>query len=491
MTLRFRFITGTTVLLALLYNPAELSAFRYIQSPDSVKVKEGASIPEAAKFLSEYVAIPSVSGHENQAAYYLAGKCEEAGLHVQFITDNPGSVNFSASLYPLSSGKPNIIFQNHIDVVPAGDTSLWKYPPFEGRIADGRVWGRGALDCKGLAVVQLFSLLSMAERSKIEDLPYNVTLLAVSGEETSGKTGALIVSENFKERFNPAVVIGEGGSGMEGLSFAPKKKIFGISIAEKEHLWLKLTWSSENAGHTSVADGNNSTLLFVNGLNRLLNTPMPITMTTEAEIMMKSLGKEVGGIVGRVMSKPNGKIFQKFVKKYSQNNPELSDLFTNKITLSGVSSNSNSPNQNSSEVNAYLDCRLLPGVTANDMINYISQVINDPSMTITVESYGKGDGKGTVPEHFFDRIAASIKREFKGAAVIPMLFPASADNVYFRKEGVPVYGINPYMVDYQQIDAIHSYNEFIDIEDIERGIRVFTTFLEEMMDRTGEKISKR
>ncbi len=473
-----RIIKTTSVLLAVFCTPAELVAFK----SDTLK-RDTTEISKAALMLSRYIAVPSVSGNENEAAYFFASKCEEAGLNVHFITDNPGSVNFAASLYPLSSGKPNIIFQNHIDVVPAGDSSLWIYPPYEGKIADGRVWGRGASDCKGLAIVQLFAIMSMTERASTEDLPYNVTLLSVSGEETSGETGAIIVSENFKQLFNPVVVIGEGGSGMEGLSFAPKKKkIFGISIAEKEHLWLKLTWRSENAGHTSVAEENNSTLLFVNGLNKLLNTRMPITMTPESELMMQSLGREIGGIVGRVMMKPNGKIFQKFVKKYSVENPELNDLFTNKITLSGVSSNNGSMNQNSSEVNAFLDCRLLPGVTADDMINYICNIINDPEMSVTVLSNGKGGGRGTVPEYYFEQIASAIKDEFKGAAVIPMLFPASADNVYFRKEGIPVYGINPFIVDFEQINAIHNYNEFVDIEDIERGIRVFENLLQYLMN---------
>ena len=480
MTELSKFLTGTLVLLVVLYTPADLFALG-----SGVGQKDTSKIPEAAHFLSEYIAIPSVSGNENEAAYFLARKCEEAGLIVHFITDNPGSVNFAASIYPLSSGKPNIIFQNHIDVVPAGDSTLWRFPPFEGRIAEGRVWGRGALDNKGLAVVQFYAIKSILDLAKERELPYNVTLLSVSGEETSGSTGAMIVAKNFKEVFNPAVVIGEGGSGMENLSIAPKiKQIFGISIAEKEHLWIKLTWRTENSGHTSIAEDNNSTLLFVNGLNRLLNTPMPIIVTPESEIMMQSLGKEVGGVVGSVMKKPNGRIFQNFLKKNAVKIPELGDLFTNKITLSGVSSNNESMNQNSSEVNAFLDCRLLPGVTADEMINHICTIINDPEMSVDVISLGKGGGKGTIPEFFFYKISDAIKYEFKGASVIPMLFPASADNVYFRQEGVPVYGINPFIVDYEQINAIHNYNEFIDIEDLERGIRVFNYLLKDLLNPT-------
>lgn len=479
MTGLSRFLTGTLVLLVVLCTPADFFALG-----SNAGQKDTSKIPEAAYFLSEYVAIPSISGNENEAAYFLARKCEEAGLIVHFITDNPGSVNFSASIYPLSSGKPNIIFQNHIDVVPAGDSTLWRFPPFEGRIAEGRVWGRGALDNKGLAVVQFYAIKSIMDMAKERELPYNVTLLCVSGEETSSSTGAAIVAKNFKEVFNPSVMIGEGGSGMKNLSLTQKKmKIFGISIAEKEHLWLKLVWRAENAGHTSITEENNITMMFVNGLNRLVNTRMTITITPETELMMQALGKEVGGVAGKVMRKPHGKIFKRFVAKYSLDNPELNDFFTNKITLSGVSSSSGSINQNSSEIAAYLDCRLLPGVTADDMINFICGIVNDPEMSVEIISYGKGSGKGTIPEYYFEKLSLALKHEFKGTAVIPMLFPASADNVYFRREGVPVYGLNPFMVDNEQINAIHNYNEFIDIEDLDRGIKVYTFFLKDLLNQ--------
>ncbi|MDD3568280.1 MAG: M20/M25/M40 family metallo-hydrolase [Bacteroidales bacterium] len=60
-------------------------------------------------------------------------------------------------MYPLSFNKPNIIFLNHIDVVLADNCELFTYPPFSGTIADGQVWGRGAIDSKGMAVMQLLA----------------------------------------------------------------------------------------------------------------------------------------------------------------------------------------------------------------------------------------------------------------------------------------------------------------------------------------------
>ncbi len=449
-------------------------------------------VSSAALMLSDYVKIPSVSGDENDAADFLAEKCREMGLHIEYITNSPGEVNFAASLYPLSSNKPNIVFHNHIDVVSPGDSSQWRYPPFGGVIAEERVWGRGSFDNKGLAVIQLFAVSEFIDMAKETELPYNVTILCVSGEETGGITGSEIVARDFNERFNAVVVIGEGGSGMDDISFLPKKsKLFGISISEKGYLLLKLAWSSEDAaGHTSITEDDYSSLRLVNGLHKLLNAQLPVIMTKEAELMFKSLGKEIGGVKGKVMSKPGSNLFMRFLKKSARENPELNDIVTNKITLTSLKSTHSSYNQNSYEDAAYLDCRLLPGTTPEEMIDFIKETIGDTLMNMTILERGPL-ALSSHPEYYFEKLSAAVKVEFKGAKVIPMLMPASTDNSFYRAAGVPVYGFNPMIVSGDQLKAIHNFNEFIKLTDIDRGILVFKNFLSSLLIEESAQIRKR
>lgn len=435
------------------------------------------SISNAVLLLKEYVRIPSVTGYENRAAWFMALKCREAGLIVNYINDIPGSVNFSASLYPLSSGKPNIVFHNHIDVVPPGDSTKWNYSPFSGAIEDGKVWGRGSMDNKGLAIIQFFALKNFVEEAYERELPYNVTILFVSGEETGGETGSKIISENFIEKFNPVVLIGEGGAGMCNLGFISKKRpIFGISIIEKSNLWLKLSWNTDLAGHASIVECDYASMLMINGLYELLNEPMPLVMTEEAELMFSSLGRVVGGVKGKLMQKPNKRVFKKLLYKFSKNDPEIRDIITNKITLTGFSSSKRGLNQVSNRQSAYLDVRLLPGTEPEEIIEHIYSLIQDTIVQVEVVSRG-ASAKGTIPEYFFDQIAVAIKKEYNGADVIPMLLPASTDNNYYRALGIPVYGINPMVVDSEQLKAIHNFNEYIKVVDINKGIDVFTSFL--------------
>lgn len=160
-----------------------------VHDTQSAEFKDPGIALFAAQLLSSYIQIESVSGNEIDAGIFLSELSEQKGLHVRVFTQEINSYNFAASLYPLELGKPNVIFLNHIDVVPSGEDSLWTYPPYSGTIADGFVWGRGAIDCKSLGIMQLMAVAHFVGFAAEIDLPYNFTMLAVSNEELGGKLG--------------------------------------------------------------------------------------------------------------------------------------------------------------------------------------------------------------------------------------------------------------------------------------------------------------
>jgi acetylornithine deacetylase/succinyl-diaminopimelate desuccinylase-like protein len=130
--------------------------------------------------LSRYIQIESLSGNEKEAGEFLKAMCEENGLFITQMGEENGNYNFSASIRPLSDSLPNIIFLNHIDIAPVGDLEEWTYPPFSGEITKKEIWGRGAFDNKGSAIVQLASIVEISKRYEGRGIPHNVTFLAVS-----------------------------------------------------------------------------------------------------------------------------------------------------------------------------------------------------------------------------------------------------------------------------------------------------------------------
>ena len=434
-----------------------------------------------ASLLSEYVAIPSISGDENKAGAFLMQVCKRKGLHVKLLNDEPGSFNFCASLYPLSEGKPNIVFQNHIDVVPPGEASEWSEPPFSGNIKEGKIYGRGSIDNKGIGIVQLGAIERFIDIAKQEDLPYNVTLLSVSGEETGGHTGSSLASSNFKELFNPVVVIGEGGSGFNHLKFLPSgHTLFGISITEKCLTWIELKVEYNTTGHASVSGAGYANKNLIQGLQRILSISPPLQFLTGSKLMFHSVGRELKGLKGFIIRHLNWWVLRPFLRKYFKKEPDLQTFLCNSITVSHLSNPHSNLNQNAQAATAVLDCRLLPGFTPDDMVRYIRKKIKDPTIQINIIQQGPL-ALTTTPEAYYEILKQSLQETYPATSVIPILFPASSDNSYYRGSDYPVYGISPIIFSAEQIASIHNVDEHMVIEGFQKGIDAFENFIKRVM----------
>lgn len=456
-------------------------------SNDSTQV----AIEEAALLLSQYLQIPSVSGEELEAGQFLANVCAEKGLEVEYLTVEKDSYNFAASLYPLSMGKPNIILLNHIDVVPEGDSAMWTYPPYAGVVAEGHIWGRGAIDAKGLGIMQLMAMLPIKDKADTADLPFNVTLLSVSGEEVGGGNGTGIVVQYFLKYLNPIVVFGEGGSGLqEVLSNKPQVGFYGISVAEKRPLWIQLELQHVTFGHGATPAPAYANKSMIEALTRINNRKLRLDFDKSNRLMFRQLGKAVGGINGFFVKRINWGVFAPFVKSYLNKNPLYKALVTNTITITNLYNPPGPPNKIASTASAILDCRLLPGTSEKAFLRYLTNLIDDPNIEINILNKNSISGGFSKPNIFFDAMEEAILSHDPTAEVVPILFPATTDNSYFRHHDIPTYGIVPAIITQEMIANIHSIDEKISIEALGQGIEIYTTFLKNVMEMEERSFQK-
>src|SRR5437762_11671145 len=157
-----------------------------------------------------------------------------------------------------------------MDVVPA-DRAQWKTDPFVPTIQGNELWARGAMDMKGQGIAQLLAFL----RLKREHVPLtrDVILLAEPDDEVGGALGARWMIANHYAELDPDYVIDEGGFGSRDL-FASGKLVYGISVAEKKLIWLKLRVEGI-AGHGSQPNDQNPNDRLVKALARLLEDRSP------------------------------------------------------------------------------------------------------------------------------------------------------------------------------------------------------------------------
>ncbi len=207
------------------------------------------------------VQIPSVNPPGNcvEAIAYVEKPFREAGFDCELIDNDPTQPNLIAK-YGSEDGK-KLLINAHVDVVPTGERSAWKFDPFGAEQEDGKVYGRGAGDDKASVTAQAIASLMIKESG----IPLKGQLIytAVSDEESGGVHGAALVSEKIPdpdwaivgEQTLNRVAIGEkGGAGCEiivhgktahgALPWEGANAIEGVAeviVALRRELWPKLT----------------------------------------------------------------------------------------------------------------------------------------------------------------------------------------------------------------------------------------------------------
>lgn len=444
------------------------------------EIKAQSDTPE--KLLSELIQLKSITGTEREFGEYLVDHCRQKGLHTR-IFENDSSFNFTASLYPLDLKKPNIIFMSHIDVVPSGDNSLWKYSPFEGKIAEGFVWGRGAIDCKGLLVMQLLAIENFIDSVKKNNYPYNITFLAVSGEETSDYSGANFVAKNFLNELNPIAMYGEGGSGMTHIiPSKPDLVVFGISVAEKKALWLKLETNTKTMGHGAAPPTLYANKKLIKSLIKLLDEKRLIKFGKIARKMFKEMGRLEGGVKGFVMRHVYWEVFWPFVKRNFDEGEIMHTLVYNTFVITGLYNNEIIANQIADKAYAILDCRLLPETNSEKFIKKIENLLG-PKIEVSILNESPGaEEPSDFKSIYYTNLEEATKEVYQGSEVVPFLFPATTDNNYFRQYDIPVYGFLPVIFSDEEINSVHNINEKISITSLHNGIEVYQKFIVKMFN---------
>ena len=427
--------------------------------------------------LSTYLQYESVSGHEKEAGEWIKGLCEQNGLHIKQMGDTNGNYNFSASIYPLSSGLPNIILLNHIDVVPPGDISKWEHLPYSGDITDTEIWGRGAFDNKGNAIMHLFSTIEILQKYGEKQMPYNITFLAVSCEEIQCNGGATFVVDSFLEDLNPIVVLGEGPPGFNGiLKSDPEQNLFGISIINKRPLWLELSLKIKTSAHGSITPLNYANKGMIKALDNLIEKKQEVIFNETNINILKQLGQWESGPAAIALKHP--RLFKALLVPQLRKRPELFSLYSNSITLTSVNSHNEVINVIPDEVTALLDCRLLPEQTNEEFLAEIKSLLKNKNITVKVIQEMPITPVSSDTSMFFTQIQGAIKKNFPDANTLSVSVPNYNDVSYFRAKGINSYCFTPIELERHYLEYIHNTNERIPRGMLTKGRQTYVDFIE-------------
>jgi len=427
------------VALTLLSVPAPASA----QTPDWKAVEA-----EALKTLQGYVRINTSNppGDVTKAADFLSGLLKSEGIEAKRYESAPGRSILLARLKGNGTGGKPILLLSHMDVVPT-DASRWTKDPFGAEISDGKMWGRGTIDMKGIGTSYLYAFL-MLHRLKVP-LTRDVLLMFVPDEEVGGELGATWMRKNHYAELDPEYVIDEGGFGSRDM-FTPNKLVFGISVAEKKMMWLRLR-AEGVAGHGSQPHDQNPNERLMRALSRVFATPIEAAPFPVVETMKARLGGPL--------------VVNKFNNAIQRSTISLTSL------RSGVG---DPPKVNviPSVAEATLDCRILPGTSAAQWLKLLEGRLADPS--IKIEVVYEGDDPVVSPQDtpLYRALESAIARHHPGAIVTPMTVPYGTDSNGFRPRGVKSYGIFAGIIPAASILSMHGDAEFMPLDAMGPAIQI-------------------
>ncbi len=414
---------------------------------------------EALKTLQGYVRINTANppGDVTKAADYLSAILKREGIEVTRYESAPGRSILLARLKGNGTGGKAILVESHMDVVPT-DPARWSKDPFGAEIADGKMWGRGTIDMKGIGTSYLYAFI-MLHRMKVP-LTRDVLLMFVPDEEIGGELGAAWMRKNHYAELDPEYVIDEGGFGSRDM-FTANKLVFGISVAEKKIMWLRLR-AEGVAGHGSQPHDKNPNELLMRALSRLFAEPVAAVPFPVVETMKARLGGPLA--------------VNKFNNAIQQSTISLTSL------RSGVG---DPPKVNviPSVAEATLDCRVLPGTTAAQWIKLIENRLAEPAIKVEVINEGEDPVVSPQDTPLYRALESAIKRRHPDAVVTPMTVPYGTDSNGFRPRGVKTYGIFPGIIPAASILSMHGDAEFMPIDALGPAIQILFEALKETASR--------
>jgi len=411
-------------------------------------------------------------GNETEIIAFINKLLTEAGLSTQILAKAPHRPNLIARLKGRGEAPP-LLLQGHVDVVTTKGQH-WQVPPFEGRIADGYVWGRGALDMKGGVVMMLSSLL----RAKVEGLtpPGDIILAILADEEAGSDMGAKFLVEEHPELFEGVrYAIGEFG----GFTFyVGDQRFYPIQVAEKQICWMKATVRGP-AGHGSRPIRGGAMAKLGEMLLKLDRHRLAVHITPVPRQMFETMADALGGVTGvalRGLLSP--RLADRIIDLLGERG-RLFDAMLHNTVSPTIVRGGDKINVILSEVTVELDGRLLPGQTPEDMLRELHAILGDD---VQLEVLRHDPGPPEPDMGWFDVLAAILRELDPEGVPTSLLQVGVTDARFFARLGIQTYGFLPLKLptDFDFASTIHAANERVPVEAIEFGAEALYRAIQRM-----------
>lgn len=420
-----------------------------------------AHLNETIGILRDLIRIDTTNppGNEIEAAKYLEGVMRKENIPAEILVSEDTRGSIVARLDGDGKEEP-LLMLGHLDVVPV-ELSSWTVEPFAGTIQDGAIYGRGALDMKGMVAVEVATMLALKREGRT--LNRDVIFAAVADEEMGGAKGAGWLVENHWEKVNARYVLNEGGGGL----LKDGKKLFHCQSAEKGICWAKMRVRGAG-GHASMPQIDNPTVILANAISKLGNhvfPPVKNAVTKESMERMEKAGLLPEGITASEALSGGVDVARRLQRADHMTCAIIRNTATPTALKAGGKTN---VIPQVAEVD--LDIRAFPETTPSDLLEDVRNVVNDRRVEIEITRDSQGSSS-PIDTDFWRVIEGTLKEAEPDVVFLPYQSAGGTDSGYFRAKGAICYGADPFFVTEEEWDGVHGNDERLRLETLYWGLK--------------------
>ncbi|AXR63757.1 M20/M25/M40 family metallo-hydrolase [Leptospira mayottensis] len=423
---------------------------------------------DASKDLQAYLRIKTVRGNEKQAVMFLKGLFDKRGIKTTIfeVPSKPERASIMAEIKGIDS-EGGLILTSHVDVVEA-DPNEWVEHPFSGVRKGDRIYGRGAIDVKGLGIMELYAFFLIHD-SGIK-LKKNLMYLAVSDEESRSEFGMRFLIAKHRDIFNGyEFVHNEGGVGTKDV-VVKGSKIFNVQHAEKGAIWLDLE-SEDISGHGSTPPIQYAALNLIDFLTDLKKMNEVVIIKDETASFFYQMGEVSPFPNSFVLKRSRNPLLAMILNGVIRSNKHLRAMTSNSVSITGIDTHRTGINVITSKVDGTVDIRILPGFNKNEIFEKVKKLGEKYNVRVVARHLEAGT-ISPVDSKYFKILSSVVQQVVPGAIVTPFLSPGTTDSSYLRMIGFKCYGLIPALMSSEEIDGIHGKNESITVEHLKTGIEI-------------------
>lgn len=369
-----------------------------------------------------------------------------------------------------------VVLTAHYDVVPADTSDDWAHAPFAGHVADGAVWGRGALDDKS----GLISILEAAERLIARGFtPQRTVLFAFGGdEEVTGRRGAGQIASVLAERgVTASCLVDEGSAVVENTVSLVDRPIALIGTAEKGYVDVRLTVRGAD-GHAAMPGRRTTVGRLARALARIERRPFPARLEPSVVEFLKVIASAAPTAYRPVLRFP--RLFAPILKLILANDAKT-DALIRTTQAPTMLYGSSAPNVLPSVAEAVVNIRILPGETIESVCTRLRRVVSDKGVEVSVlNPTGSGEPIASAPldTETYRNLCAVVTRQFSDAVVAPYLVTSATDSRHYRGVARAMYRFLPVRMNPALLDTVHGVDERIGVADYLSMIEFYTDLIE-------------